>query len=79
MTKLKLDDIVEDKPVKLTIALPAEVHDDLVAYAAVLSEGQGEPSPEPAKLIIPMITRFMQADREFAKARRAAQARAVSG
>ena len=34
MAKLKLGAIPDDKPVKLTIELPAAVHRDLIAYAA---------------------------------------------
>ena len=33
MTKLKLGPLVDDRPVKLSIELPASVHRDLVAYA----------------------------------------------
>jgi len=33
MAKLKLGTIPDDKPVKLTIELPAPVHRDLLAYA----------------------------------------------
>ena len=36
MTKLKLGAIADDKPVKLTVELPAAVHRDLVAYAEAL-------------------------------------------
>jgi hypothetical protein len=32
MTKLKLGPLVDDRPVKLSIELPASVHRDLVAY-----------------------------------------------
>jgi len=31
VTKLKLGSLVDDKPVKLTVELPAQVHRDLVA------------------------------------------------
>jgi len=68
-TKLRLGAIVEDKPVRLTLELPATVHRDLVAYAEVLSRETGQ-SSEPAKLIVPMIARFMATDRAFAKSRR---------
>ncbi len=37
MTKLKLGAIEDDKPVRLTIELPAALHRDLVAYAQALS------------------------------------------
>jgi hypothetical protein len=34
MTKLKLGPLADDRPIKLTIELPAAVHRDLQAYAA---------------------------------------------
>jgi hypothetical protein len=71
MTKLKLPPLADDKPVKVSIELPASVHRDLVAYAEVLGRVSGQPAVEPAKLIVPMIERFMATDRGFAKARRA--------
>jgi hypothetical protein len=37
MTKLKLGCLVDDKPVKLSVELPANVHRDLVAYSEVLA------------------------------------------
>ncbi|HAO43348.1 MAG TPA: DUF2274 domain-containing protein, partial [Afipia sp.] len=36
MTKLKLGAIVDDKPVKVTVELPASLHRDLTAYAEIL-------------------------------------------
>ena len=72
MTKLKLGPLADDKPVKVTVELPAAVHRDLVAYAEVLGRTSGQLPAEPAKLIVPMIERFMATDRAFAKARRAA-------
>lgn len=70
MNKLKLGPIADEKPVKLSLELPAAVYRDLGAYAEVLSRMSGQPVPEPAKLIVPMIERFMATDRAFAKARR---------
>lgn len=69
MTKLKLGTIHDDKPVKLSIELPAEIHRDLMAYADVLARETGQKN-EPAKLIAPMLARFMATDRGFAKARK---------
>jgi len=41
------------------------------AYAAILAKAKPQPSPpDPGKLIVPMIVRFMETDRGFAKARR---------
>ena len=70
MTKLKLGPITDDKPVKITVELPASLHRDLIEYGRLLAEG-GAPV-EPAKLIVPMLDRFIATDRGFAKARRAA-------
>lgn len=73
MPKLKLTAPFDDKPVKITIELPAAVHRDLVAYAEVLARENGQEINDPSKLIAPMLTRFMATDRAFAKARRASQ------
>ena len=73
MTKLKLGPLVDDKPVKLSIELPASVYRDLIAYAELLARITGTAGPiEPVKLIAPMLERFMATDRVFAKARRLA-------
>lgn len=69
MAKLKLGAIPDDKPVKLTIELPAAVHRDLIAYAAALDRETGQSVSEPAKLIAPMLARFIAGDRAFAKMR----------
>lgn len=69
MTKLKLGSLLDDKPVKLTVELPAAVHRDVVAYAEILATESGQ-AVDPAKLIAPMLLRFMATDRAFAKARR---------
>ncbi|MGB7243634.1 MAG: DUF2274 domain-containing protein [Sulfitobacter sp.] len=70
MTKLKLGALSDDKPVKLTVELPASVHRDLVAYAKVLERQTSQTVKDPAKLIAPMVERFMATDRGFAKLRR---------
>jgi len=70
MSKLKLSTIEDDKPMRLTVELPATVHRDLAAYAEALGQGTGKAAVEPAKLIPPMLARFMAADRAFAKLRR---------
>ncbi|MGY8632086.1 DUF2274 domain-containing protein [Bradyrhizobium sp. 14AA] len=69
MSKLRIGALPDDKPVKVTIELPASVHRDLVAYADALARESGQ-RIEPAKLIPPMLARFMATDRGFAKARR---------
>lgn len=70
MAKLKLGAIADDKPVKLTIELPAVVHRDVVAYAEVLARETGQPVADPMKLIVPMLERFMATDRAFNRLRK---------
>jgi hypothetical protein len=62
MGKLRLGAIVEDKPVRMTIELPAALHRDLLAYAA--------PHQPAERLVAPMLALFMASDRAFAKGRR---------
>jgi hypothetical protein len=73
MAKLKLGAIEDDKPVKLAIELPAALHRDLVAYAQALSSETAQNAVDPAKLIAPMLARFIASDRAFAKFRRGSQ------
>ena len=70
MSKLKIGTILDDRPVKLAIELPAHVNRDLIAYAEVLGRETGQ-TIEPAKLIGPMLACFMSTDRAFARSRRA--------
>ena len=72
MAKLKLGTIEDDKPVKLTLELTAAIHRDLLAYGQVLARETGQNPVEPAKLVGPMLARFMATDRAFAKARHTA-------
>jgi hypothetical protein len=69
VSKLKIGTVLDDRPVKLAIELPAHVNRDLIAYAEVLGRETGQ-TIEPAKLI-PMLARFMSTDRAFARSRRA--------
>jgi hypothetical protein len=72
MKKLKLSAVPDDKPVKLSVDLPAAIHRDLIAYAEVLGRETGQ-AIEPAKLVAPMLARFMSTDRAFLRARREKQ------
>ncbi|WP_075657454.1 DUF2274 domain-containing protein [Pseudochrobactrum sp. B5] len=69
MAKLKLGPIADDKPVKVTVELPAPLHRDLVEYGRLLAE-PGNPPIDPVRLIVPMLERFVVTDRGFTKARR---------
>ncbi|ABS65861.1 MULTISPECIES: DUF2274 domain-containing protein [Xanthobacter] len=73
MPKLKLSEILDEKPVKVTVELPAKLHRDLVAYARVLGGETGSPIADPLKLIVPMLERFIVTDRGFMRVRRAAR------
>ena len=69
MAKLKLGPLTDDKPVKVTVELPAALHRDLAAYAALLAREAGEHPVDPVRLIVPMLQRFIATDRAFAKAK----------
>ncbi len=70
MSKLKLGPIADDKPLKVQVELPAALHQDLIDYAHLLGREQGQSAVDPARLIVPMLQRFIATDRGFAKARR---------
>jgi hypothetical protein len=70
MTKLKIGALSDERPVKVSVELPASVHRDLLAYAKAVAGESGQPISDPGKLIAPMLARFMATDRGFAKLRR---------
>lgn len=70
MGKLKLGRIADQKPVKVSLELPAALHRDLVAYGEVLGRESGQAPVDPVRLIVPMLERFIATDRAFAKSRR---------
>ncbi|PSJ56288.1 DUF2274 domain-containing protein [Pseudaminobacter soli (ex Li et al. 2025)] len=71
MAKLKLGPIADDKPVKVTLDLPASLHRDLTLYSEILARESGRPT-DPVRLIVPMLEKFIATDRGFAKAKNAA-------
>jgi hypothetical protein len=73
MTRLKLSDLADEKPVRLTVEVSARLHRELLAYAVALNEGDAKGAPPPERLIPAMIERFIAADRSYAKVRRTAQ------
>jgi hypothetical protein len=74
MPKLKLGAIPDDKPVRLTITLTADLHALLVEYTeAHAKEFDRKVSPE--KLVPHMLERFIRTDRAFARTRRSKPAR----
>ena len=73
MAKLRLGPIEDEKPVKVTVELPASVHRDLLAYAQAHAAETGLAQALPVeRLISPMLQRFMASDRGFSRNRRPA-------
>ena len=73
MTRLKLSDLADEKPVRVTIEVSARLHRELLAYGAALNAGDAKGAPPPERLIPPMIERFIASDRSYAKTRRTVQ------
>ena len=74
MTRLKLADLADEKPVRLTIELSARLHRDLAAYALAVNGGDAKGAPTIERLVSPMLDRFIATDRSFAKVRKSPQA-----
>jgi hypothetical protein len=70
MTRLKLADLADEKPVRVTIEISARLHRDLFAYAVAINGGEAKGAPTIERIVAPMLTRFIASDREFAKVRR---------
>ena len=51
MTRLKLEDLADEKPVRLTIEVSARLHRELLAYAIALNGGDTKGAPTPERLI----------------------------
>jgi len=73
VTRLKLEDLTDEKPVRLTVEMSARLHRELLAYATALNGGDAKGAPTPERLIPPMIERFIATDRSYTKLRRSAQ------
>jgi hypothetical protein len=73
VTRLRLEDLADEKPVRLTVEVSARLHRELLAYAIALNGGDTKGAPTPERLIPPMIDRFITTDRSYAKTRRAVQ------
>ena len=64
MPDLKLPKLPKADTVRLTIALPAELHERLELYARVYSETYDEPA-DLKRLLPHMLERFLTSDRGF--------------
>lgn len=70
MTRLKMADLTDEKPVRLTLDVPARLHRTLAAYAVAVNGGDPKGAPTIERLVPPMLERFIAADRAFAKMRK---------
>lgn len=75
MTRLKLGPIPDDKPVRLTIILPAELAELLRAYAQAVGSGNPGKPVTLERIVPPMLDRFIRTDRAFMRTRRHAVGR----
>lgn len=69
MPKLKLGDVPDHKPIKLTVTLTAAQHGQLLAYAEAVGREQGR-AVEPARLVPLILERFIATDRAFVRTRK---------
>jgi hypothetical protein len=70
MTRLKLSDLASEKPVRVTIEIPAQLHRELGEYAKAVNGGNPEGAPTIELVMAAMLGRFIATDREFARYRR---------
>ena len=73
MTRLKLADLADEKPVRVTVELSARLHRELIAYAVAINAGEAKGAPTIERIVPPMLERFVSSDREFAKVRKIPQ------
>ena len=65
--KLKITARPDEKPVKLTVEIPASAHRDLLTYAELVASQSSHDVVDPGRLVVEMIKGFMAADRTFLK------------
>lgn len=70
MTRLKLSDLANEKPVRVTLEIPARLHRELGEYARAVNGGKSEGAPTIELVMTAMLERFMATDREYARYRR---------
>jgi hypothetical protein len=70
MNALRLPRLPDRTPVRLTVSLAPELHQALCDYAALYEETYG--AAEPVQELVPaMLAAFLEADKAFARRRRA--------
>lgn len=73
MDKLRITAIPDNRPVRMTVAFPAEIFRDLALYHQFLVEEHGSDASvgkNAARLVPLMVARFIERDRAFLKKRK---------
>jgi hypothetical protein len=68
MAELKLPQLPERTPIKLSISLMPDLHQALADYATLYAETYGREEPI-VELIPAMLTAFLDSDRHFTRSR----------
>lgn len=68
MTDLKLAQLPDRTPVKLSIQISPQLMGDLIRYAVLYKEAYGQEETV-SDLIPPMLSAFLESDRAFGRAR----------
>ena len=68
MAELKLPQLPDRTPVKLSISLMPDLHQALTDYAALYAKTYGRDEPV-AELIPAMLAAFLESDRTFSRSR----------
>ncbi|UFZ02645.1 DUF2274 domain-containing protein [Bradyrhizobium ontarionense] len=65
--KLKISTLPDEKPVKISVEMPAAVHRDLLTYIELIASQSGQEAVDPGRLVAAMVKSFMGGDRTFLK------------
>lgn len=68
MADLKLGQLPDRNPVKLSISVMPDLHQSLVEYAALYAQAYGREEPV-TELIPAMLSAFLESDRAFVRVR----------
>jgi hypothetical protein len=69
MPQIKLARLPDRTPAKLSITVPPDLHEALIAYSAFYADSYGREEPV-GELVPAMLSAFLESDRAFQAARR---------